>query len=110
MSSDEERMIGQYRQFEIIEPAWRSETVQAWLRVFDSLHTQAKRRGLFGDQRGAEPRVRVATTKGDPNRRFVPKLPRNAYDDEWFNSRVNAEDVIQPGPPARYFHDGNTIE
>lgn len=110
MSSDEEREVGHYKQYDVIEPAWRSDTVTAWLRIFDALHTQAKRRGLFGNQRGSEPRMRIAKTRGNVNGKFVPMLPRNAYDDEWFNSQVNAEDVVRPGPPARYFHDRRAID
>ena len=110
MSSDEERIVGQHKQYDVIEPAWRSDVVTAWLRIFDALYAKARQRGLFGDQRGAEPRIRIAKTRGDVNGRFVCRLPRNAYDDEWFNSQVGAEDTIRPGPPERYFHHRRTIE
>jgi hypothetical protein len=110
MSSDEEQIMGSYKQYHIIEPAWRSDAVTAWLRVFDALHAQGKRRGLFGDQRGSESRMRIGVTKGDANARFMPGLPRNAYNDEWYHSQVHAEDIVRPGSPAPYLHDGRTIE
>lgn len=110
MSSDEERILGQQKQYDIIEPVWRSDAVTAWLRVFDALHWNARRGGLFGDQRGAEPRMRTTKRKGNTNGRFVRRLPRSAYNDVWFNSQANAQDVVRPGPPVPYLHEGRIIE
>lgn len=112
MSSDEEQIVGQHKQYAVIEPAWRSDIVTSWLRIFDALHAHAKRSGLFGGQRGAQPRMRVTSVppRRSTSERFVSKLPRNAYDDWWFNSQISAEDTVQPGPPIRYFHDRKTIE
>lgn len=112
MSSDEEQIVGQHKQYEVIEPAWRSDVVTSWLRIFDALHAQAKRSGLLGDQRGAEPRMRITNMppKRSTSERFVSKLPRNAYDDQWLNSQINPADTVRPGPSVRYFHDRQTIE
>lgn len=110
MSSDEERIVGQHKQYEIIDPAWRSDTITAWLRVFDALHAQARQRGLFGDQRGSEPRMRIASTREDVGGRFVPGLPINAYNEEWLANQVHIEDTVRPGRPVQYSHDSRTIE
>lgn len=111
MSSDEERTVGLYTQYEIIEPAWRSEIVTAWLRVFDALRVRARRLdGVYGDQRGSPPRMRIGQEKRSTNKKFVPGLPRNAYDNAWFNRQVHPEDTVRPGPPAPYLHNSKTLE
>ena len=93
MSSDEEQTVGLYTQYNIIEPAWRSEIVSAWLRIFDAMHLRARREGVYGDQRGSASRMR--TGRGDRGSgTFVPGLPRTAYDDEWFNRQPHAEDTV----------------
>lgn len=110
MSSDEEQPVGLSKKYEVIEPAWRSEVVTCWLRIFDALHGQAKRGGVYGDQRGSTPRMRESNNTTSTSGKFVPRLPRNAYDDDWFKSQAHAENTVQPGPPARYFHDRRTLE
>jgi len=111
MSSDEERTVGQYTQYEVIEPVWRSDVVTAWLRIFDALSSRARRvDGVFGDQRGSAPRMRISNAKRSVSGKFVSGLPRNAYDDEWFNSQIHPEDTVRPGPPVRYLHNARTLE
>lgn len=110
MSSDEEETVGTEVQFRIRVPAWRSDTVTGWLRLFDILYVHARRGGVFRDQRGSQPRQRVTPHNNSSSRTVVPKLPRNAYDDNWFNAQVNAEMLVRPGPPAQYTHDTRTLE
>lgn len=110
MSSDEEATVGLSKQYNVIQPAWRSDAVTSWLRMFDALHWKARIDGLYGDQRGAIPRTRVGGWRGNPGGDFVKGLPRNAYDDEWFNNQAYPEYDVQPGPSAPYFHDGATTE
>ena len=110
MSSDEEEVIGTQVQYRVHVPAWRSDLVTAWLRMFDALYAHARREGVFGDKRGSQPRQRVTTTDESTRRGVVPKLPRNAYDDVWFNTQVNADALVCPGPPARYSHDVRIVE
>lgn len=109
MSSDEERIVGHHTQYEIIDPAWRSDVVTAWLRIFDALYLHGKRTGMYGNQHSSTPRMRVSSGKQSTSGKFVAGLPRNAYDDTWFDSQAHAEYTIQPGPPVRYFHDARTI-
>ena len=110
MSSDEERIVGLHPQYDIIEPVWRADIVTAWLRIFDALYSQARLRGLLGNQHGSAPRMRVSSGKQSTSRKFVPGLPRNAYDDVWFESQSHPEYTIQPGPPAQYIHTTRTLE
>jgi hypothetical protein len=110
MSSDEEEKIGTQYQYKVHIPIWRSDIVTAWLRIFDALYAHARREGVFGDKRGSQPRQRVTAADESTRRGVVPRLPRNAYDDEWFNTQVNAETLVRPGPPARYVHDARTLE
>lgn len=110
MSSDEERTSGHHTSYHVIVPAWRSDVVTAWLRIFDALYFHARRTGMLGSQRGAAPRVRVSSGKQSTSDDFVRGLPRNAYDDTWFNAQTHPEYTIQPGPPVQYFHDVRTLE
>lgn len=111
MSSDEERTAGLDMYYEILEPVWRSQAVSAWLRVFDSLRTRARRYdGVYGDQRGSPPRMRISKAKRSTNKRFVQGLPRNAYDNVWFDGQAYPEDTVRPGPDAQYFHSAKTVE
>ena len=110
MSSDEEQVVGQYTQYHVIEPVWRSERVKVWLQIFDALHARARRAGVYGDQRGSGPHVRIHGLKTSMSGKFVPGLPRNAYDDAWLSTQIHAEDTVRPGPPMPYFHDAKTVE
>lgn len=111
MSSDEEETIlgSNVHQYRIYVPRWRSQMVTAWLRIFDHIYIRARSAGVFGHQRGAWPRARVMADNPSGSHHFVPRLPRNAYDDAWFGTLVNASDVIRPGPSAPYFHPPQVI-
>lgn len=112
MSSDEERVVGVTREYDIFVPSWRSNAVTAWLRVFDILYTRARRYELFRDGRGAYPRTRLteenATVSASP--RFVPGLPLNAYDEGWLHRQVDVRNVVHPLPPVDYYHDPRAVE
>ncbi|KAF9643070.1 hypothetical protein BDM02DRAFT_3104903 [Thelephora ganbajun] len=110
MSSDEERLVGHYKQYEVVEPVWRSDIVTAWLRIFDAVYAYARRSKVYGDQRGSAPRVRMSRTQRSTSRKFVPGLPRNAYDDMWFKCQIHPEDTVRLGPDVLYYHDARTIE
>ena len=101
--------MGQYTRFDVLEPPWRSQNVTAWLRIFDALYTRARREGLYGDQRGSVTRLRVDGVKRSTSEKFVPRLPINAYDKEWFSHQRYTEDTVQPGPQVVYTHDPKTI-
>ena len=109
MSSDEEETVGQYTRYNVLEPPWRSQEVTAWLRIIDALYMRARRDGVYGDQRGSPTRYRVDGVKRSANGKFVPRLPRDAYDEEWLALQRHVEDTVQPGPIAGYFHDPKTI-
>jgi hypothetical protein len=110
MSSDEEETVGAGVQYRVRVPAWRSEVVTGWLRIFDILYVHARRGGVFGDQRGSQARQRIGPHEESSRRAVIPKLPRNAYSDDWFNAQVGAEMLVRPGPPAQYTHDTRTLE
>lgn len=111
MSSDEEETIpgSDVHQYRIYVPRWRSDVVTAWLRIFDHLYNRARLAGAFGHQRGAWPRARVMADTSSSSPHFVPRLPRNAYNDTWFSTLINANDVVRPGPNAPYFHPPQII-
>ena len=112
MSSDEERGTGPAQQYDILVPAWRSRAVTAWLRVFDYLYITARRDGILRDYRGSYPRSRVHEDDGtvSASRRFVPRLPRNAYDEGWLRKQVDAKTVVRPRPDVEYYHDPKIVE
>jgi len=101
--------MGQYTRYNVLEPSWRSQDVTAWLRVFDALYSRARRDGVYGDQRGSVTRLRVDGMKRSASEKFVPKLPRNAYDNEWLSQQRYIEDTVQPGPRVGYIHNPKTI-
>ena len=110
MSSDEEVRIDSRREYHIRVPAWRSEAVTAWLRVFDILYIKARLEGVLGGQRGALPHTRVTTEMKSTNPRFVRRLPENAYDEEWLDQLVDYRSVLRPRAPAPYHHNPRTLQ
>ncbi|KAF9642096.1 hypothetical protein BDM02DRAFT_3106051 [Thelephora ganbajun] len=110
MSSDKEQTVGHHKQYHVIEPAWRSDVMTAWLWIFDALYSHARRDKVCGNQRGSDPRMRISDVERSMSRKFVPELPRNAYDNIWFNSQIYAKDTVRPGPPVQYFHNAKTLE
>ena len=112
MSSDEERLGGAVKEYEIFVPAWRSGLVTAWLRIFDILYTRARRDGVFRDQRGAFPRTRVIEENAtvSASSRFVSRLPLNAYDEDWLRRQVNVRNVVRPRSPVEYYVDQRILE
>ena len=79
----------------------------AWLRIFDALYVRGKRDKVFGDKEGPELRLRIVSQRKSTGGKFITKLPRDAYNDDWLRGQDEA--MIQPGPRARYFHDRLTI-
>lgn len=110
MSSDEEVRINSRKEYHIRLPAWRSESVTGWLRVFDILYNRARFDGLLGDQRGALPHARVRTEAKSTSRRFVTRLPKDAYDPEWLRQLVDPETILRPQPFAAYHHSPKTLQ
>ena len=101
--------MGQHTRYNVLEPLWRSQDVTAWLRVFDALYLRARRDGVYGDQRGSATRFRVDGMRRSTSRKFIPRLPIDAYDREWLDSQPYPEETVQPGPPTGYVHDPKTI-
>lgn len=110
MSSDEEQNVGSHTQYSIIQPVWRADMVTVSLRILDALYLKARIQGLLGNKHSSAPRTRVSSGKQSTSGKFVPGLPRNAYDDTWFESQPHPEYRIQPGPPAEYAHNVRTLE
>ncbi len=71
----------------IIKPDWRSEGVRLWFRAFNVLNMAYRYRDGF-PKRGNWPKYRVQTNpvRKDTRHRLVCRLPRNFYDDKWYNS------------------------
>ncbi len=71
----------------IIEPSWRSEEVRLWFRAFDALNTAFRFRDGY-PKRGNWPKYRIQTnaSRKDTTHRLIPHLPRNFYDDTWFQA------------------------
>lgn len=71
----------------IIEPGWRSDRVRKWFRIFDALHMVRRFEGGI-PKRGNWPTIRTETNpvRVDRTCKAVKQLPRNFYDDQWYNS------------------------
>jgi len=110
MSSDEEVRIDTRKEYHIRPPAWRSDAVTGWLRVFDILYTRARFDGILGDQRGALPHVRVRTEIRSTSPRFVTRLPENAYDKEWLSHLADYKTTLRPQAIAPYYHTSMTLQ
>ncbi|KAI9059345.1 hypothetical protein FKP32DRAFT_1579936 [Trametes sanguinea] len=106
MSSDEEDIGAPYLRYRILRKPWRSEAVTSFLRVLDALHRWRRSRAAQGSIRGAPPRLRFMSTNVSENSRPVPGLPRNAYDDAWFNSRtaIQLEDLRANATAYNFTH------
>lgn len=110
MSSDETSDGDGPKRYRILTPRWRSSLVTAWLRYFDALFIRARRDGVFGHDRGAYPRDRKSARNFSRSKRFVARLPRNAYRQNWLDKQVDIDNVVQPCPSVSWVHDPTVIE
>jgi hypothetical protein len=111
MSSDESdgehAEIG--KSYHVSRPKWRSAEVGAWLRVFDSVHLESVR------ERGSShgPHIRVynhASPRISSSKKFVPRLPINAYDTHWLEKQNEIDLSVRPSDPYNFTHDANVFK
>ena len=115
MSSDESDHQGDsgIPQFRIMRKEWRSENMTPWLRAFDRLYRDSRFR--TGQEKGTEnipyrytlpgaPQARGRLQPGEStsNRRIVPCLPRNAYDERWMQTLDEFEREELRASPEEY--------
>lgn len=83
MSSDESDHENGLSQYRILVKPWRNPALAPWLRIFDALHRRSRFRPVARATKGAQPHLRVVSSKQDTSRAAVPQLPRNAYSPTW---------------------------
>src|ERR1700722_10465356 len=83
MSSDESDHENGLPQYRILIKPWRHPALTPWLHVFDALHHQSRFRPVDRTTRGAQPHLRVVSSKQDGNHAAVSQLPVNAYNPTW---------------------------
>lgn len=111
MSSDESEHEGGSPRYRILQKPWRNPSITSWLRVFDAVHMNARLGLAHGSQRGAMPRVRVASSLMGASRPVVPHLPRNAYSGLWLERLSEYEAAsIQPSAGYEFSHSARVAE
>jgi len=105
MSSDEEEKVGTMKQWRILLPRWRSMRVTGWLRYFDAIYDKTRNEGGAHDSRGQLPRHRASARRTSQSKKYVPRLPRNAYRKTWLNSLVDVDNVVRPTANVQWTHD-----
>lgn len=105
MSSDEEEIVEDGKQYRILTPRWRAPLLTPWLRMFDALYRYHRLQDDGSDMRGTMPRRRVPTTTESTSRGFIAGLPINAYKTNWLEEQLNVANIVHPAPAAKYIHD-----
>lgn len=86
MSSDESDHDSGLPQYRILVKPWRNPVLAPWLRVFDALHRRSRFRPVDRATRGAQPHLRIVSSKQDGSRAAVTHLPKNAYNSIWLSN------------------------
>lgn len=111
MSSDESDREGDQDQYWILPPLWRDERLTTWLRAFDSVHHLLRKSGDPTALRGAFPHIRHPTKRKSDSNGFVPGLPINAYDEDWFQQQSVPKLILHPSNNQYDFtHDPHLME
>ena len=89
MSSDESSFDPHTSQptYTIVKPSWRHPDLHDWLRVFDQLHHRNHVHSWSLDKCGAFTHIRAGSQKIHQTVHAPPRLPVNAYDPKWLESR-----------------------
>ena len=89
MSSDESSFDPDTNQqtYTIVKPSWRHPDLHHWLKVFDQLHHQNHVNSWSLDKRGTFTHIRAGSQKICQTIHAPPRLPANAYDPQWLESR-----------------------
>ncbi|KAI9068908.1 hypothetical protein FKP32DRAFT_1671811 [Trametes sanguinea] len=86
MSSDESSHVTGYPCYKVFKKHWRNPTISLWLRLFDSIYRRLRFNEVEKNTPGAHPHMRLYTDEVSTDRPPVKGLPRNAYNDTWYNS------------------------
>ncbi|PCH39881.1 hypothetical protein WOLCODRAFT_67930 [Wolfiporia cocos MD-104 SS10] len=104
MSSDEPDTHNGLKQYRILCKKWRHPAMGPWLQAFDAVYRQTKHIASES-QRGTQPRTRFLSNREDNMRPPVKRLPRNAYNPEWYNElNVIDRDNLEAGPDYDFTH------
>jgi len=89
MSSDESSFDPHTSQptYTVVKPSWRHPDLHDWLKVFDQLHHQNHVNSWSLDRHGAFTHIRAGSQKIHQTVHAPPRLPVNAYDPKWLESR-----------------------
>lgn len=88
-----------YKKCRVKRRVWRNKEIDPYMKIIDR-HMVVK--NVFGNDRaGTKARLRVRPAHTASDRAHIPpNLPRNFYDDEWYNSLSQKEkDDLQAQPP-----------
>jgi hypothetical protein len=73
-------------QYLIVQKPWRNPTLSSWYRALDSLHRHLRFRPVRKATRGAQPHIRLPSSRIDGTRGEVAQLPINAYNERWLDT------------------------
>lgn len=96
-----------YKKCRVKRRVWRNKKIDSYMKIIDR-HMIVK--NVFGNDRaGTRARLRVRPAHKASDRAHIPpKLPRNFYDDEWYNglSQKEKDDLhAQPSVEMLEFED-----
>ena len=107
MSSDETEVEDQhgyrrpYKKCRVKRRAWRSKQLEPYMKMVDR---ECNRKNVYGNDRpGNRPHVRVRPARKVSQRRNIPPyLPRNFYDDDWYDGLTAMQKrELAAVPPVR---------
>lgn len=88
-----------YKKVRVKTRVWRSKTLESYLKLID--RERNFKNALGNDPAGTKPTIRVRPAHNFSSTRFIPPhLPRNFYDNDWYNGlTAKLRAALQAGPP-----------
>lgn len=105
MSSDESDFEERPAKYYVHVPRWRSPELSSWLHAIDQLEMYF--RTMARKPKGALPRLRIHSATGPvSDKRFVPGLPKSAYNASWLLTLVDpTHDAMITDEVYSFTHD-----
>lgn len=114
MSSDESDVDPTTEQptYTVVKPDWRHADLHNWLKVLNQLHQRAHINSWSTDKRGSFPHICIGSHRVHKKVHVPSRLPINAYDPQWIESRENLyiKHVLCPKTePYNFTHPSDVI-